>query len=58
MWLVEVDLGLVWFTHACIQMIGGNSNDYLHEKITDFIYGRILLTLYLLSNNKLSSHVG
>lgn len=39
-------------------MIGGNSNDYFQKKWTVFIHGRILLTLYLLSNNKLSSHVG
>lgn len=49
---------LIWvkshLLKLAFQMIGGNSDDYFHEKITDFIFGRFLSTLYLLSNNKLS----
>lgn len=49
---------LIWvksdLLKLAFQMIGGNSDDYFHEKITDFIFGRFLPTLYLLSNNKLS----
>lgn len=49
---------LIWvksdLLKLAFQMIGGNSNDYFHEKITDFIFVPFLSTLYLLSNNKLS----
>lgn len=53
---------LIWvksdLLKLAFQMIGGNSNDYFHEKITDFIFGRFSSTLYLLSNHKLSPPMG